>query len=186
LSLGSLLRSLWLLYFSQPAAERALYQAIRKRPIRSIVELGIGLPLRTPRLLQIACGNSPGEPIRYCGIDLFEARTSGQPPLTLKQAFAALQSPTVRIQLVPGDPHSALKRAANSLTGTDLLLIAADQDPGSLARAWTWMPRMLTTHSLIFVEQPSAPPAVAHWRQLPLDDVQKLAAESSKTIRRAA
>jgi hypothetical protein len=186
LSLGRLLHSLWLRYFSKPAADRTLYKALRTRPIRSIVELGVGLPFRTPRLLQFASGKTSGEPIRYCGIDLFEARPGGQPTLSLKQTFAALQLPSVRVQLVPGDPHSALKRVANSLAGTDLLLIAADQDRDSLARAWTWMPRMLTTTSLVFVEESGAPPATGAWKPLSLAEIQKLATESSKTVRRAA
>ena len=70
--------------------------------------------------------------------------------MSLKQAFAALRQPEVKVQLVPGDPNMALRRVANSLTGTDLLLIAADQDRDSLAAAWTWVPRMLTATSLVF------------------------------------
>jgi hypothetical protein len=186
LSFGRLLHSLWLRYFSKPAADRTLYKALRARPIRSIVEIGVGLPLRTPRLLLLASGKTPGEPIRYCGIDLFEARPTGQPALSLKQAFAALHSPHIRVQLVPGDPHSALKRVSNSLTGTDLLLISADQDPESLARAWTWTPRMLTATSLIFVEEPGAPPTAPAWKPLSLTEIQKLATVSSKSVRRAA
>jgi hypothetical protein len=187
LSFGRLLHSLWLRYFSKPAADRTLYKAVRSRPIRSIVELGVGLPLRTPRLLlQLASAKTLGESIRYCGIDLFEARPTGQPALSLKQAFAALQSPNVRVQLVPGDPNSALQRSSNSLTGTDLLLISANQDRDSLTRAWTWMPRMLTATSLIFIEEPGAPPAAAIWKPLSLADIQKLATESSKSVRRAA
>jgi hypothetical protein len=186
LSFGRLLHSLWLRYFSKPAADRTLYRALRTRPVRSIVELGVGLPCRTPRILHLASGKTPGEPIRYCGIDLFEARPNGQPNLSLKQAFAALQSPRVRVQLVPGDPHSALKRVSNSLTSTDLLLIAADQDRDSLARAWIWMPRMLTTNSLVFVEEPGVPPASPVWKPISFADIQKLATESSKTVRRAA
>jgi hypothetical protein len=186
LSLGSLLRSFWLLYFSKPASDRKLYQSVRAKAVRSIVELGVGLPLRTPRLLQFAAGKASSEPIRYCGIDLFEARPSGQPALSLKQAFSALQFPSIRVQLVPGDPYTALRRVANSLTGTDLLLIAATHDQDSLARAWTWMPRMLTASSLIFLEQLGAQPGTTVWKELPLADVQRLAAESSKSLRRAA
>ncbi len=186
MSLGNLLHSLWLLYFSKPAADRTLYKALRAKPIRSIVELGVGLPLRTPRLLQLASGKAAAEPIRYTGIDLFDARQSGQPNLSLKQAHAALQLPHVRVQLVPGDPHAALKRVANSLAGTDLLLISAHQDRDSLARAWTWLPRMLTTNSLIFVEEPAAQPAASIWKPLTLAEIQKLATQSSKSIRRAA
>jgi len=186
LSFGSLLRGLWLRYFSKPAADRTLYKALGSTPVRSLVELGVGLPHRTLRLLEYVSSRSSGEPIRYCGIDLFEARPSGQPPLSLKQAFAALQSPSIRVQLVPGDPYTALRRVANSLTSTDLLLIAADQDQDSLARAWTWMPRMLTANSLIFLEQPGAQPGTTAWKSLKLADIQKLSAEANKTLRRAA
>jgi len=186
LSVGSLLRSSYLLYFAQPAAERALYRAARGRPIRSIVELGIGLSGRTPRLIEVASWRTQNLPLRYTGIDLFEARTSGQPGLSLKQAFAAVKRPQVQVQLVPGDPAAALRRVANSLTGTDLLVIAADQDRESLAHAWIWMPRMLTPTSLVFLEEPASKPGQRGWRLLKFSDIQRLAAEAGKTVRRAA
>ena len=65
MSVGSLFRSSYLLYFSQPAADRALYRAARGKPIRSIVELGIGLPGRTPRLLEVARWRAQNLPLRY-------------------------------------------------------------------------------------------------------------------------
>jgi len=184
-SLGSLLRSFYLLYFSQPASDRALYRAVRGRPIRSIVELGIALNRRTPRLFEIAAWRAANLPLRYTGIDLFEARPIDRPRLPLKHAFASLQSPNIRMQLVPGDAATALCRTANSLVGTDLLIISADQDRDSLAAAWTWMPRMLTESSLIFLEEPADKPDQTSWRRLSLADVQRLAAES-KPARRAA
>src|SRR2546421_4271106 len=94
-SVARLLRSFSLLYFSQPATDRALYRAVRSRPIRSIVELGISLTSRTPRLLEIAGWGAASLPLRYTGIDLFESRPANQPALSLKQAFASLQSPTI-------------------------------------------------------------------------------------------
>ena len=186
MSLGRLIRSIYLLYFSQPAAERPLYRAIRRRPVRSIVELGVGISGRAGRLLEIAAWKGDNGPLRYTGIDLFDARPSGQPRLPLKQAFASLQSPQVRLQLVPGDPATALRRVANSLTNTDLLLIAADQDASSLAAAWIWMPRMLTPNSLIFREEPGAKADQSCWRPLTLADIQRAAAETAKSTRRAA
>jgi hypothetical protein len=184
-SVGSLLRSVYLLYLSQPASDHALYRAVRSCPIRSIVELGISLTSRTPRLLEITAWRTASLPLRYTGIDLFEARAANQPSLSLKHAFASLQSSQVRIQLVPGDPATALRRTANSLVGTDLLIIAADQDTNSLAAAWTWMPRMLTPSSLIFWEESAEKPGQATWRQLTIADIQRLAA-ASKPTRRAA
>jgi hypothetical protein len=186
LTVGNLLRSSYLLYFSKPAADRALYQALRRQPIGSIVELGISLAGRTQRLLEVATWQKPNGPVRYTGIDLFEARPPGGPPLSVKQAFAGLRSPHVHLQLVPGDPESALRRMANSLAGTDLLLIAVDQDRDTLARAWNWIPRMLTAKSLVFLEEPTAHAGQTQWRPVPHAEIQRLAQEAAKTVRRAA
>jgi hypothetical protein len=184
-NLGRLLRSAYLLYFSQPASDRALFRAIRARPIRTIVELGISLANRTPRLLEIARWRLANQSLRYTGIDLFEARPTDQPRLTVKPANAALRLADLKLQLVPGDPATALRRMANSLVGTDLVIIAANQDRDSLASAWTWMPRMLTADSLVFLEEPAAKPGETQWRRLSLADVQALAVPA-KRLRRAA
>jgi hypothetical protein len=117
--------------------------------------------------------------------DLFEARPADQTGMSLKEAFAAFRTPEIKVQLVPGDPQGALRRVANSLTGTDLLLIAANQDRQSLAEAWTWVPRMLTARSLIFAE-PVAKPGTGVWRKIELEEVQKLAAAAGRALRRAA
>ena len=184
MSVARLLRTLYLLYFSRPASNRTLYKAIRAKPVRCIVELGIDLGGRTERILEIAGWRS--ESLRYTGIDLFEARTSGEGCPSLKDTFARLRVPGVRVQLVPGDPYMALMRVANALAGTDLLLIAANQDQESLARAWSWIPRMLTPSSLVFVETCGASPGEINWRQLKLDEVQQLASAVARTQRRAA
>jgi hypothetical protein len=185
LSVGSLLRSSYLLYFSQPAADRALFKAVQGRPIRSIVELGLSLDCRTPRLLEVAAWRSECLPLRYTGIDLFEGRGGAVRGPTLKQAHAALRLPNVRVQLVPGDPQVALARVANALAGTDLVVIAADQDRESLSRAWNWLPRMLTPQSLVFLEETGGKNG-ARWRLVPLAEVQQLAAAAGRLMRRAA
>lgn len=186
MSVGSLLRSSYLLYFSQPAADRAVYKAVTARKVRAIVEIGIGLAGRTQRLLEIAAWRRDCLPLRYTAIDLFEARPSHAPGVSLKQAFAQLRLPSVKVQLVPGDPYSALRRVANSLTGTDLLLIAGDQDPESLARAWAWLPRMLTPQSLIFVEEPAVKAKQKQWRSLTLQEIDQRASNANRSHRRAA
>jgi len=186
LSVGSLFRSAYLLYFSQPAAERLLYRAVRRKSIRSIVELGIDLKGRTSRLLEIAAWRGQNLPLRYTGIDLFEARPADQPKLSLKQAFAGLKRPQVNVQLVPGDPATALRRVANSLTGSDLVIISANADRASLAASWNWLPRMLTPTSLIFMEEPAAPGAPSTWQRMTIPQVEQLAVQTSKSMRRAA
>jgi hypothetical protein len=178
---------LYLTRFWQPAAERTLYRAISGMPLRSIVELGIDASGRTQRVLEIAAWEKTNLPVRYTGIDLFEGRPKDQPGMTLKQAFAQLRLPQVKVQLVPGDPAMALSRVANFLAGTDLVLIAADQDRESLARSWTWLPRMLTPASLVFLEEPAprGKSGPGQWRPLALAEIQRLASETSRR-RRAA
>jgi hypothetical protein len=186
LSVTRLLKSIYLRYFSQPSQDRPLYKAVLRRPVRSMVELGIGSSARTKRLLEIASWKADARPLRYTGIDLFEARATKQAGMSLKEAFAELRLPDVKTQLVPGDPNMALRRVANSLTGTDLLLVADGHDSDSLEAAWNWMPRMLTESSLVFIEEPGAKPGTMAWRQMSLADVQKLAASAGRSLRRAA
>lgn len=183
---GSLIRSTWLLYFSQPAPDRFLYKAIKGKSIRSVVEIGIGGGLRTQRMFEVLSWQAAHEPVKYTGIDLFEARGLNQPGLSLKAAFHDLRKPGVNIKLVPGDPYDALVRAANGLAGTDLLIISADQDRESLQRAWTYMPRMLHTGSLIYQEVSDAKTGKTSYRRLTLLDVQRNAAVASRAMRRAA
>lgn len=190
MSVASLIRSAYLSYFAQPAADRALWRAIRKRPIRAIVEIGIGLGEsaghRTERILEIAAWRRDCLPLAYAGIDPFECRPASQPRLALKEAFGALRATGAQIRLVPGDPLSALVRAANALTGTDLVVIAAEVDRQSLAPAWRYLPRMIHPRTLVLVQEPGAAGASPTWRQVPNDEVQKLAAEATRAIRRAA
>jgi len=186
LSVIRLLRSAYLLYFSQPSGDRVLWNAIKRSGARSIVELGIGFSGRTKRLLEVAGWKARSEPLRYTGIDLFEARPADQPGMSLKEAYAEFRQPDVKIQLVPGDPNMALRRVANSLTGTDLLLVSANQDRDSLAAAWNWMPRMLTDASLVLVEEAGAKPGTTVWKQVSVEDVRKLGASAGRSLRRAA
>jgi hypothetical protein len=90
------------------------------------------------------------------------------------------------VQLVPGDPATALRRVANSLTGSDLVIISANADRTSLAASWSWLPRMLTPISLIFMEEPAAPGAPSTWQRMTIPQVEQLAVQTSKSMRRAA
>ena len=102
-----------LAYLSQPASDRQIYRAIRRHRVRSIVELGVGSGRRTQRMLRLAQAVSPGETIRYAGIDMFEARPADQPQIKLRVAYMEFKRLVPCVQLVPGDPYAALARTAN-------------------------------------------------------------------------
>lgn len=184
LSLARWFCRLWLLHFARPASDRLLWRALHARPIRSVVEIGIENIPRTRRLWDVLAWRDENLPLHYTAMDAFESRPAGQPPLTLKEAHSALRREGVQVKLIPGDVPSALARSANSLTGTDLLLISAGLDADELSKAWPWMPRMLHAGTIIFQEETDA----AHkrsWRRLSIVEIQQRAA-AAKGKRKAA
>ena len=185
MSAGALIRSTWLLYFSQPANDRALYKAVKGRSIRSVLEFGVGDGTRTKNLLEVISWQQDNLPLRYMGIDQFEARPKGEKGLTLKQAFAEIRAPEVKVQLVPGLPYDALLRCNNVLAETDLILIAADQQPADFERAWKFITRTVHEKTLILREQ-SAGAGKTVFQPMSVAEVHRLARESSKIMRRAA
>jgi hypothetical protein len=181
----SLFQHLYLAYFSQPAAERVLYRAIRRQKVRRLVEIGIGNGVRSRRLILAAQGVKATAPVRYSGIDLFETRQHHDPPgLPLKEAYRLLKSTGAQTQLVPGDPFSALARVANALSGTDLVIISSDQDQKAVSRAWFYLPRLLCPTSQVFCEEMDTATNRMRFRLLSPVEIQELTAKGER--RRAA
>jgi hypothetical protein len=173
-----------LAYLSKPKSQRILYRQIRRlRPVQ-IVELGLGDVTRALSMIQVAQRYAEDRPVQYTGIDLFEMRAAGQPNLRLKDAHRQLQSTGARVRLIPGDPLAALSQAANSLTGTDLLIFSADQDPAALQSAWFYVPRMLHPTSLVLQEH-SDSTGQPVLQVIPHDQIQQWA-NSRSPLRRAA
>lgn len=137
---------------SRPAQDRAIYRMIRQLRATSIVEIGIQEGVGSRRMIEAALRFSPAEEISYTGIDLFEARPRQSPGLKLKEAHRTLKRYGVHVHLIPGDPFSALARSANTLTGSDLIVIRGDQDPDALQRSWFYFPRMLHQRSVVLQE----------------------------------
>lgn len=152
LAAANLVKYLYLAWFSHPEPHRKLYRLVRRRRPARIVELGIGTADRALRMIAVAQRYAPGGKVSYVGIDLFEARPAGVPGLSLKEAYRRLRPTGAGIRLLPGDPLTMLSATANSLPGIDLMLISADQDAASLAKAWFYVPRMLHAGSIVLRE----------------------------------
>ena len=184
---ASQIKYLYLAYLSAPACDRTIYRLIRKRRIASIVELGLGPGKRAVRMIQVAQSSrlpAKAGQVRYTGIDEFELRSpQAGPGLSLKDAHRLLRATTAKVQVVPGDPRTALTRVANTLTNTDLVIISGGHDPESLQQAWFYIPRMLHDQSLVFVEERTCAGPPQRLRLVPRDEVEALAAQ---TRRRAA
>jgi hypothetical protein len=184
LSILAQLKYLHLAYFSKPASRRRLVRAIKRGRICSILEIGIGDGTLGRQMIRTAGAIlSDTSEVAYTGIDLFESRASDDPSISLKSVYRTLSATGAQIKLVPGNPFDALLRTANSLTGTDLLVIDDAVDQVALARAWFYVPRLLHADSYVFQQQPDAE-GEGEYRLLTQLEIDHLAAAA--TSRRAA
>lgn len=169
------LKYTYLTRLSQPATDRILYRSIDKRPLRSILEIGVGNGVRAERLLAVATRQTLDTQLCYTGIDLFEDRPEDADRIGLRQAYQLLRQQHVKVQLVPGDPLSALARISNYITGVDLVVVAGDQDPDSLARAWMFLPRMIHAQTVVFRQTRDAQGKLTDFAELPRQQLDELA-----------
>ena len=184
LAATSSLKAFYLSHFSQPACERILYRIIQKNKIKRILELGLGDGQRAVRMIEMAQRQSPECRISYAGTDLFESRSqTTRPGVTLKAAYQMLGATGARIHLIPGDPFSALSRTANTLSGTDLVVISACEDQQSSERAWFYLPRVIHPNSLV-VREENRSGGATEMRLLGTTEIVQLASEQA--TRRAA
>lgn len=129
-------------------------------------------------MIQVAVAYAARPRVRFVGIDEFESRPASPSPLSLKSAYQLLNPLGARVRLLPGDPFAALAQSANTLLGTDLILIDAHQDPASLMHAWFYVPRMLHDQSLVVVEAAGHGGAESTYRLLDADAVRQLARQA--------
>jgi hypothetical protein len=146
-------RFTYLARFSQPKADRQLYRLIKRHRACRIVEVGMGELSRAVSLIEVAQRYAGDKKVWYTGIDLFEARPEGRPPVSLKEAYRLLRATEAGIRLVPGAPARSLASAANAHANTDLILIGCDVSESDLQGAWFYVPRMLYENSVVLSER---------------------------------
>lgn len=185
MSFRETLDTCYLCWFSKPKTERSIFQFLRQRPARSILELGLSSEERTLSLIRLARRLAPAQEIRYVGIDLFDARPNHLPRLTLKQVHQATQKSGATARLIPGDAVSGFVRCVNQIQNIDLLIISADQDEEAMAKAWSQMPRTLAPSGTVFQARGKSSLEVERFDRLTAEQVAGLSAKSQK-VRRAA
>lgn len=177
MSAASRLKFYYLAYASKPKPERSLYRAVRKLRVARIVEFGLTSLSRSRRLIEVAQRFAPSGIVNFTGIDLFEsaadmpaAETTIRPSLI--DVFRSLKPAGASLRLLPGDLGVVLSDAANTLTGTDLLLIGHSVADDDLEPAWFYLPRMLHPGSLVLREckQPNQPEVT--FQRVPLAQIQ--------------
>jgi hypothetical protein len=94
----------------------------------------------------------------------------------LKEAYRLLKATGAQVQLIPGDPGSALPRSANALGQMDLVTISADYDAESFAGGWFYLPRLLAPGARVYWGVPPATGSVAGWRSVEPAEIEAQAA----------
>jgi hypothetical protein len=156
-SLFSRLAAIWNDWFAKSAAERCVELTVKRQRPRRILEIGLGDGERARRVISLAQRYHARHEVHFIGIDLFEDRHGELPPFPLKDAYRQLRATAARVRLVPGDPYGALVRAANSLSGIELVLISAEVSKASLAAAWFYLPRTLSKNAIVLWADGSLP-----------------------------
>ena len=172
-------RFLKMTWLDKPVADRVIYKLIKRREVRSIIEVGLGDGTRCEKLIAVA-QKFTEEKVRYTGVDLFDARESST-PLKLIEMHRRLKGIEAKTQLVPGDIGSALPRIANSHLRTDLILISAGFDREQFSEVKSFLPRMLHASSLLLVQAKED----AEFKKLSRLEIEK-AVDSPKVERKAA
>ena len=170
------LRSVYLLHLSKPATDRLIYRTIYGENLRRILEIGIREGQRALRMIEVGRMCAITEPIHYTGVDEFESRRSEVPAgLTLKAAHRAFHATGASVRLLPGDPLTALSRAANTLGKVDLVVVSAHVEQEAMARAWLFVSRLLCAESFVFVEELESPGGRIGLRRLSDDEIARRA-----------
>lgn len=91
-SIGTFLHRLYLTRLRKPASDRFLYRTILAHKPCQILELGIDSLDRTGRMIKLALSWGISHPLRYVGVDLFEAReTNSSHDTSLKFSYKTLR-----------------------------------------------------------------------------------------------
>lgn len=146
-------RYAYLAHFSSPKGYRQLYRLIKRENVSRFVEIGITDLDRSISLIQVAQRFAGSKKVFYTGLDMFEARDAGRPPLTLKDTYCRLRATEANIRLVPGVPRMSLASAANAHQNTDLVIVGPDVSENDLFGAWFYVPRMLHPRSTVLSEK---------------------------------
>ena len=174
MSTAGRLKYVYLAYFSKPAASRTLYRSVRRQRTSKMLLVGLTDLQLAKRLMQTAADVVPPDEIHFAAIDLFEARAAEAPGMALKDAYRELKASGLKVQLIPGDPQSALVRSANALGQRDLILISREFDETSLAAGWYYIPRMLHAGTRVYQEI-VGDGGIADWRAVSVAEIDRLA-----------
>ncbi len=133
----------------KPASDRTVYQLIKKHKFHSFLEIGMGTGERCQQMLRVA-SKFGGKPIRYTGVDLFDARPENA--LKLIDMHKKLKTIDAKTQLVPGPIGPSIQRIANSHLRTDMIIISPGTQQSELDSAMSFFPRMLHANSVVLLQ----------------------------------
>jgi hypothetical protein len=170
--------------FPKATPEQQLLKLVKPHKIGRVVELGID-SLDTTAALLAALGKLGNEtPVAYTAVDRFDDRPAGEERLSLVATYRRLIATGAKVRLTPGGFATALASEANSLAGTDLLLMSRGLTDEAVGHGWFFVPRMLHPGTIVIQRVAGADADAPDWRVVPTDEV--LSKAAGRPARRAA
>lgn len=139
-------------YFAKPASDREVYRFLLNHSVSSILEIGVGTARRTKNLLTLVDDRERMQPLRYVGVDQFEAATDTVPHIRLKDLHRMLAERCVKGYLMPGRLKEALPRLVRNVHPSELVIIDGGwSKPNSDGQALLdWLPRLAAPDAVVF------------------------------------
>lgn len=164
----SWLQKIYWTRFSKPATERALIKFLIEQPVSSILEIGVGDGTRMQRIAKLVQSESSNDPVRYIGVDEFEASPEGRVHLKLKQAHQLSAQLGFKASLMPGAAAQSVMRVAHKFGASDLIIIDGGIDPlnPTLGPIGTWLNRLAHNRSTVIACQKTGESLVVVNREL--------------------
>jgi hypothetical protein len=137
-------------------------------------------------MIEAAQRYAPGGKVHFTGIDLFESAadvpaSESAACRSLIGVFRHLRPTGASLRLLPGELGGVLTDAANTLAGTDLVIVGHTTTEADLAPAWFYLPRMLHAGSVVLREREASSRETFTFDHLPLSQIQLRASQPDRS-----
>ena len=114
-----------ILSFASRSPEVVLAKMLAAKPVRSVLEVGVGDGSRASTVLDLLQKKNPGQKLRYCAIDQFEM---GDGPLTMRDFNSLLRGQGISPQIFPHETQQGLLRVLHTVGLVDAIILGEDSE----------------------------------------------------------
>lgn len=154
-----------------PEAERPLHAVLTGRPVRRILEIGLGDGSRADRLTSVWTNNSSALALEYLVIDPFESADDSA-GLLLRNFHRRMRSRAIQARLLPGQPLPVLRQEANRIGHVDLVILS-EEAMAEFDALGFWLARLVHPATAVMAERTQN--GTTRFVEIPHQELERLA-----------